>query len=187
MRTAARWTLGFLAFPVAGLAGTALAGPVTTPVAALVGGAVTGLVIGAGQALAGRLDPRRWIPATAAGLGTGLLLGAPAVGYGTSLPQLALTGAITGVPLGVAQALALPAGIRRRWAWAAAVPALWALGWTVTALAGVDVERQYTTFGATGALVFSLLSGLLLARLRGSGSPSRYPAAAARSRTSSSA
>lgn len=187
MRTAARWTLGFLAFPVAGLAGTALAGPVATPVAALVGGAVTGLVVGAGQALAGRLDPRRWIPATAAGLGTGLLLGAPAVGYGTSLPQLALMGAIAGVPLGIAQALALPAGTRRRWAWAVAVPPLWALGWTVTTLAGVDVERQYTTFGATGALVFSLLSGLLLARLQVSSSPSRYPAATAeaRSRTSS--
>ena len=47
------WTLGFLAFPVAGLAGGAVAGPVDDPLAALVGGAVTGLVIGAGQALAG--------------------------------------------------------------------------------------------------------------------------------------
>lgn len=177
MHPTLRWTLGFLAFPVAGLAGTVVAGPVATPLAALVGGAVTGLVLGAGQALAGRLDPRRWVPATAAGLATGLLLGSTAVGHGTSLPELALMGAITGVPLGAAQALALPAGTRRRWTWAAAVPVLWALGWTVTTLAGVDVERQYTTFGATGALVFSLLSGLLLARLRTSGHPDRYAGA----------
>ena len=40
------WTAGFLAFPVAGLAGTAVAGRVDTPAAALLGGAVTGLVIG---------------------------------------------------------------------------------------------------------------------------------------------
>ena len=54
------WTAGFLAFPIAGLAGSAVAGRVDSPLAALVGGLVTGAVIGAGQWLAsrGRLDPR---------------------------------------------------------------------------------------------------------------------------------
>jgi hypothetical protein len=42
------------------------------------------------------------------------------------------------------------------------MPLLWALGWTVTTLVGVDVEKQYTHFGITGALTFSALSGLLL-------------------------
>lgn len=156
------WTLGFLSFPIAGLAGGAVAGPVASPGSALVGGLVTGLVVGIGQALAGRLDPRRWIPATTVGMGAGLLLGAPLVGYGTTLVELAAMGALTGLPLGLAQALALPAGTRARWAWAAAMPVLWAAGWTVTTLAGVDVERQYTIFGATGALTFSALSALLL-------------------------
>jgi hypothetical protein len=158
------WTAGFLAFPVAGVAGTAVAGRVDSPLAALTGGAVAGLVIGAGQALVSRrrLDPRRWIPATIAGMGIGLLLGATAVGYRTSLASLALMGAITGVALGVAQTLALPRTNRRRWAWAAAMPALWALGWTVTTLGGIDVDLQFTNFGAYGALTFSALSGLLL-------------------------
>ncbi len=40
------WTAGFLAFPLAGLAGTAVVGRVDSPVAALVGGTVAGLVIG---------------------------------------------------------------------------------------------------------------------------------------------
>jgi hypothetical protein len=104
------WTAGFLAFPVAGLAGTAVAGRVDTPAAALLGGAVTGLVIGAGQAVVSsrRLDPRRWIPATAAGMSLGLLLGAATVGYRTSLADLALMGALTGLVLGVAQTVALP-------------------------------------------------------------------------------
>jgi hypothetical protein len=160
----ATWTAGFLVFPFAGLAGTGVAGRVDSPTSALTGGAVAGLVLGAAQALLSwrRLDPRRWVPATAAGMGVGLLLGAAAVGYGTSLRELAAMGAITGVVLGLAQVAALPVRTRRRWAWAVAVPALWALGWTVTTLAGIDVEEQYTIFGMSGAVAFSAASGLLL-------------------------
>jgi hypothetical protein len=64
---------------------------------------VTGLVLGAAQTLASRrrLDPRRWIPATAVGMGAGLLLGAWAVDYGTSLVELVLVGALTGLALGL--------------------------------------------------------------------------------------
>jgi hypothetical protein len=164
VRTWLLWTAGFLAFPVAGLAGTAVAGRVDDPVAALLGGTVTGAVLGIGQTLAGRgrLDVRRWVPATAIGMGAGLLLGAVTVGYGTSLADLALMGALTGLVLGPAQALALPRAARRRWVWAAAMPALWALGWTATTLGGIAVDSQFTVFGAYGAITVSALSGLLL-------------------------
>ena len=163
-RTWLLWTAGFLGFPIAGLAGTAVAGHVDSPTAALLGGAVTGLVLGAAQALASRrrLDPRRWIPATGAGMGVGLLLGAAVVDYSTSLADLALMGALTGAVLGLTQTLALPQRTRLRWVWAAAVSALWALGWTVTTLGQIDVEQQFTIFGASGALTFAALSGLLL-------------------------
>ena len=161
------WTAGFLAFPLAGLAGTAVVGRVDSPLAALVGGAVAGLVIGLGQTLAsrGRLDIRRWVPTTGIGMGLGLLLGAVTVGYQTSLPDLALMGALTGLVLGPAQALALPRGTRLRWVWAATMPALWALGWTTTTLGGIAVDEQFTVFGAYGAITFSALSGLLLLQL----------------------
>jgi len=167
LRTWLIWTAGFLAFPLAGLAGTAVVGRVDSPVAALVGGAVTGLGIGLGQTLAsrGRLDIRRWVPATGIGMGLGLLLGAVVVGYQTSLPDLALMGALTGLVLGPAQAWALPRRTRMRWAWAAAMPALWALGWTTTTLGGIAVDEQFTVFGAYGAITFSALSGLLLLML----------------------
>ena len=161
------WTAGFHAFPIAGLAGTAVAGRVDDPLAALSGGAVAGLVLGAGQTLAsrGRLDIRKWAPATALGMGLGLLLGAAAVGYQTALGDLVLMGALTGLVLGPAQALVLPRGTRLRWLWAAAVPPLWALGWTATTLGGIDVDKQWTIYGAYGAITFSALSGLLLALL----------------------
>ena len=167
LRTWLVWTAGFLVFPVAGLAGTAAAGRVDSPAAALLGGVVAGFVLGAGQALVSRrrLDPRRWIPATAIGMSVGLLLGAVTVGYRTSLPDLALMGALTGLVFGPAQALALPRGTRLRWVWAAAMPALWALGWTATTLGGIAVEEQFTVYGAYGAVTFSALSGLLLLRL----------------------
>jgi hypothetical protein len=98
-------------------------------------------------------------------MGLGLLLGASVVGYRTSLADLVVMGVLTGIPLGLAQALALPARTRLRWLWAAAMPVLWALGWTATTLGGISVELQFTVFGAYGAVTFSALSGLLLHRL----------------------
>ena len=158
------WTAGFLAFPIAGLAGRAVAGRVDDPVAALLAGLVTGAVVGAGQWLVsrGRLRPVPWILATALGMGGGLLLGATVVGFNTSLADVAVMAAVTGLGLGVAQTLALPARTRRRWWWALAMPFLWALGWVVTTLAGIPAEEQFTIFGASGAATFSALSGLLL-------------------------
>jgi hypothetical protein len=114
-------------------------------------------------------------------MGLGLLLGASAVGYRTSLADLVLMGALTGVVLGAAQALALPRHARYRWAWAAAMPALWALGWAVTTLGGIAVHEQFTVFGAYGAITFSALSGLLLHRLlpyRAAATSSPAPASA---------
>ncbi len=167
LRTWLLWSASFLAFPIAGIAGTAAVGRVNDPGAALLGGVVSGLVIGAGQALLSRrrLDPRRWVPATAAGMGAGLMLGAWAVDYGTSLTDLAVMGLLTGLVLGPSQALALPPRAAHRWAWAVGTPALWTLGWTVTTLGGIHVEDQFTNFGAYGALTYSALSGLLLHRI----------------------
>ncbi|WP_214371140.1 hypothetical protein [Pseudonocardia sp. H11422] len=105
------------------------------------------------------------MPATTIGMGLGLLLGAWVVGYRTSLADLAVLGALTGLVLGVAQAIALPRRTRMRWVWAAAVALLWALGWTATTLGGIAVDEQFTIFGAYGAVTFSALSGLLLHRL----------------------
>jgi len=163
------WTAAFVSFPIAGIAAGLAVGPINDAIAALVGGLIAGAVIGFGQWLAARRllgDPLAWIAATAAATGIGLLAGALAVGYGTSVGELALMGAITGVPVGAAQAFLLRDRVARSWAWAAAMPLLWALGWTVTAAAGIGVDRQYAVFGAFGAITFMALSGVVLDRLR---------------------
>ena len=168
------WTVGFVSFPIAGIAAQAATGRINDAVSALVGGLVAGAVIGTGQWLVARRllgDPRAWIPATAAAMGVGLLAGAWAVGYGTSVGELALMGAITGLPLGVAQGFLLRDRVARSWVWAVAVPLLWALGWTVTAAAGVGVDRQYAVFGAFGAITFMALSGIVLDRLHAAAPP----------------
>jgi hypothetical protein len=172
------WTASFVAFPLGGLAGRAIAGGVDNPRAALVGGLATGLVIGAGQTLAlalGGWQHRRlgWLLATGGGQAVGLLAGAAAVGYRTGLADLVVMGALIGIPTGIAQAWALPESLSHRWTWAAAAPLFWGLGWAVTSLAGVDVEQQYTVFGATGALICSALSGLLLVALVRLSTPDR--------------
>ena len=167
------WTAGFVAFIIGGALATAATGRINDAGSALVGGLVAGAVIGTGQWLVARrlLDSRAWIPATAVAMGVGLLVGAWAVGYGTSLGELALMGAITGIPVGAAQAYLLRDRLANAWAWAAAVPLLWALGWTVTTAGGIDVDRQFAVFGAYGAITFMALSGVLLDRLRAATGP----------------
>src|SRR5215216_6400489 len=95
-------------------------------------------------------------------MGAGLLAGGAVAGYGTSLRDLALRGAITGLVIGAVQAYLLRRRLSRAWIWAAAMPPLWALGWTVTTLGGIDVNRQWAVFGAYGALTVTVLLGLLL-------------------------
>jgi hypothetical protein len=167
------WTAGFLAFPIAGILAEALTGRINDFSSALIGGMVAGAVIGTGQWLVARrlLDAQTWIPATALAMGIGLAVGAWVVGYGTSLGELALMGFITGIPLGVAQAYLLRDRVANAWVWAAAMPLLWALGWTVTTAGGIDVDQQFAVFGAYGAITFMALSGILLDRLRATTSP----------------
>jgi len=162
------WTTSFLALPMGGYAATMVSGRIDGTLSAVTGGAIAGLIIGAAQSLtsSNRLRPRAWIPATVLGMSAGLALGASVVGYRTALPDLALMGALNGLVLGVAQARAFPRPLgRRRWFWAAAMAALWSLGWTVTTVAQVAVDQQFIVFGASGAVLVTAIAGLLLSRL----------------------
>ena len=168
-RPALRWLASFVGFPLGGLAAMLLVGPVDSTVAAVLGGLVTGSVLGTAQAVALRADRRtavRWVLATALGLTAGLTLGSGLVGFGTGLSDLALQGAVSGALVGLAQALAIRATrLRRVGALAAAWPAYlagaWALGWTITTTSGVQVEDQFTVFGAAGAITVAVLTSVL--------------------------
>jgi hypothetical protein len=165
-----RWVAVWLAFPVAGYIGWQVGGRVDAVDAALVGGALTGAGLGAVEwwAAKGALGrPEAWIAASAVGYAVGLAAGAALVGYDTDLGALALMGLVSGAALGAAQGLVLARQGPRALAlpWAAAMPVLFALGWSVASATGIGVDDQFTVFGAGGALLFMLLSGLLVARL----------------------
>ncbi|MEV1132164.1 hypothetical protein [Agromyces sp. NPDC049794] len=166
-RNWALWPLTFLGFPLGGLPAIALGG-VEDVFTALAGGAAAGAVIGAAQWLAlRRIVPRlswMWLPATAAGLALGLAAGSAAVGYTTAGPDLLLQGLLTGVGVGVAQAgvLGRSLGVVPGLVWTVAALALWPLGWAITQAFGVAVENRYAVFGATGAIAYTGLSGLVL-------------------------
>ena len=163
------WVAGGLAFPVAGYLGWAISGPVDTVPTALLGGAVTGAGLAAVQQWAARGalgGGAAWIGASAAGYAAGLAAGAALVGYDTGVGALAVMGVVSGASLGAVQAvvLARQGNARLGAAWGAAMPVLFALAWVASSAIGVSVEHQFTVFGASGAVVFTLLSGLVLAR-----------------------
>ena len=171
-----RWAAVALAFPIAGLIGWAVGGHVDAVGAALIGGALTGAGLGAAQWLAAKDmfgQWPAWVGASAVGYSVGLAAGAALVGYETDIGSLAAMGAVSGVVLGAAQGLALAMQGRERLAlaWGLAMPALLAAGWSVTTLGGIDVDKQFTVFGAYGAITFMVLSGLLLARFMSSKEP----------------
>lgn len=169
VRDALRWLLVLPAFPLSGHLVTTVIGPIDAPLPALAGGLIVGLAVGAAQLLGlrGRARALPWLLASGVGGALGLLAGSAVVGYDTTLPALAMQGLLTGALLGTAQALTLLRTARRA-LWAAGVTLLWGLGWVITTLIGVDVERQYAVFGASGALVatlgFAILGAVTLSR-----------------------
>lgn len=157
--------LALIAFPIAGYAGWGIGGHVDDLGPALIGGLITGAGIGLVQWLFLRRDldiGPSWIVATGLALMVGLAAGSAVVDYGTGTDQLALMGAISGVPVGIAQGLLLRSKFSLWHVWMVSMPALFALAWVVSASIGVDVDNQFTVFGASGSIAFGLLTGLLM-------------------------
>lgn len=159
-----RWLPTFLAFPTGGYLAVTALGSLDTPLKAAAGGLLAGAVIGAGQwlALRSRGASRRWISATAAAMAAGSAISVAATGAGTERADVMLAGLITGAAVGAAQSVLLERG---RATWIAVSAAGWALAWLTTSAVIVDIERGYAVFGASGALVVTVLTGLALRRI----------------------
>ena len=163
------WPLAVIVgFPIGGLVANLVVGPIDSVAAALVGGLLAGAVIGAAQWLALRpVVPWLWVAATSVGMAVGLTLGAAFVNYETDRVDLIVMGAVTGAVVGALQALVLARQhVAGATLWAVASPLVWALAWLVASyVLASNVEEQFTNFGASGALVYAVLTGLLLASL----------------------
>lgn len=165
--TLRRWLPTFLGFPIGGELAIVVAGPVDGIAAGALGGLLAGLVIGLAQFLSLRRDgvTARWVPVTAVALAAGTALGAALNDLGTAPQDLVLAGLAAGAAVGAAQSTLLGIGRRRSLAWTGATAVVWGLGWLTTWSIGVDVERGYHVFGSSGAVVVTVLTGLVLRRV----------------------
>jgi hypothetical protein len=163
------WPVAVLvSLPIAGFVADLVVNGVDSVGTALAGGVIAGAIIGA----AGWFVLRKhvswlWIPATTVGMAVGLAGGAALVDYGIDRGDLLLMGAVTGLGVGVLQALVLARHkIPGAFWWAVANPPAWALGWLVTSyVITANVKEQFVVFGASGAIVFGLLTLVVLAAL----------------------
>ncbi len=163
------WPLAaLLGFPIGGYAANIIAGAVDSVGAAIAGGLIAGAVVGAAQWLALRqFVPWIWIAATSLGMAVGLAVGAAVVDYGIDRGELMLMGAVTGLVVGVLQALVLARqGFAGAAWWAVASPPTWALAWLISSyVISANIDERFTNFGASGVLLYALVTGLLLAWL----------------------
>jgi hypothetical protein len=181
------WPIAILlGFPIGGLFADLAVNGVDSVGAALAEGLIAGAVVGAAEwyALRHRVS-WLWIPATCAGLAVGLVAGAALVDYGIGRGDLAIMGAVTGLVVGVFQAIVLvQAGVHTSDAamWAVVNPPAWALAWIVTSyVISRNIGERFPVFGASGCIVFGLLTWLVLARVFArSAEPTQTTAATAR-------
>jgi len=103
------WPVAILVgFPIGGYLADLVVDGVDSVGTALAGGLITGVVIGAAEWFAlRRWVSWLWIAATTIGMAAGLTAGAALVDYGISRGDLVLMGAVTGVGVGVLQAVVL--------------------------------------------------------------------------------
>jgi hypothetical protein len=160
------WGLAFLAFPIGGLAATAIVGPVTNMIQGLLAGAVTGIVLGLiqGFVLKGALPLSilGWVIATGVGMSIGLGSSVGLLGSEVNGNNLLWRAVITGLCIGVAQWFILRNIFSQSFIWIIVLALAWTAGWFVTRSAGVDLSLKWSVFGATGALTFQLITGLAL-------------------------
>jgi hypothetical protein len=161
------WGLAFLGFPIGGLASIGLVGGVESVLDGAIGGAACGAALGAVQWLVlRRLSlSRSWIMATSLGMAGGLVLTLALFGTTTAGSVLLLRGLSTGLLIGLAQWVLLQRSVARAWVWIPTVAGGWALGWAVSRAIGLDLTPNFALFGASGALTFQALTGLVLAWL----------------------
>lgn len=164
-----RWIIAFLSFPPSGALATALIGSLDTPLEGIFGGLIVGLGVGAAQMWALRPMMRvgwAWVAATAIGFSAGVSVSIALFGASPDLSATLTRAPLTGLILGTAQAVVLMRYRSMAWIWIITLVVLFPLAWWVTAqVITTSLQTGFVIFGASGALVYQLITGVVLWRL----------------------
>lgn len=163
-----RWLPTFLGFPIGGLLAWLAVGSLDGALSGAAGGLLAGVVIGGAQWLALRSHgvDARWIGYTAAAMAAGTALAAAITGAGTELGDLMFTGLVAGAAVGAAQSTLLAHTRLAAAAWTAVTGASWSVSWLATwAVVGLNADQGFYVFGASGALIATVVTGLALRRV----------------------
>lgn len=167
------WIIAFLGFPVGGAAAVLVIGRLDTALEGVIGGAVAGLFLGLFQYAALRQYTNvkaGWIVATTIGLAIGVGLSTLLYGADTTLQAILTRAPLTGSALAIAQWIVLRYHTRMAYVWIITLPVIYTIAWYVTVLViGASVDQRFVIFGASGAIVFQLLTGLVLYLLNSTG------------------
>ena len=163
------WIIAVVGFPIGGWLAQSIAGPAAKVPTALVSGLIAGATIGLAQGIA--LWLRRetlviWAGGTAVALAVALAAVTAAIGQIETSTEAVFLGLASGVLIGAAQAaLLMRAGIANAWIWIVVTAVAWGVGWLITASVGVALAPGWPVYGASGALVSQILTGIALWRL----------------------
>ncbi len=160
------WVIAFLGFPPGGALALLIIGQLNTPLQGLAGGFVAGLVIGGAQFLALRTRlpiDAWWIVVTAMAFGVGVGLTVLLFGAETTLEAVVLRAPLTGLVIGIAQFIILRHHLDSAFVWIPMITIVYTLAWYITGLAiTTSLNEGFVVFGASGALVYQILTGLTL-------------------------
>jgi hypothetical protein len=163
------WIIAVVGFPIGGLLAQTIAGPAATVPAAVISGLIAGAIIGLTQGVALWLRGQAltlWVVGTAAALAIALGAVTAAIGQIETSTEAAILGAVSGVLIGGAQAaLLMRAGIANAWIWVVVTGLAWAIGWLITASVGVALAPGWPLYGASGAIVSQIITGITLWQL----------------------
>lgn len=176
------WVIAFLGFPIGGTLALLVIGHLDSSPEGVIGGLLVGLTVGLAQMVALRsriATDAEWVIATAIGLAAGVALSVALVGAATNVDDTLMRAPLTGLLLGLAQWIVLRKRVRFALVWLPTVTILYTLAWYITAqVIGESLDNGFVVFGSSGAIVYQLVTGLvlwMLLRLSPSPAPANTP------------
>lgn len=159
------WVMSFIAFPIGRIAASYPIKKIRNTIDAVIAGLIAGLIIGLVQLLVLSTEVAldfSWVLATAGGLAIGLAITMLLVQIAHKKLHLSIKGLVPGLIIGFYQWLILQNFTPLAGWWIPTVAFSWTIGMMVSKIVGSDMSKRWPLFGASGGLVYTIMTGLVL-------------------------